>query len=226
MSTIYVDSSVNVNYVRNLISRLVEAGVSKSEIARLLGVDRSTIYKWLKGDRTPTTVELWRLEKLFDLFEDRLVDSYFSRNHGGPPSNFFSFKVTQIPEEIIKSFDGKPVSKRELRRRLTNVKSALSKCESRVLRESLAKLTWFAGIFNITYKVLIDDAALIIREHLKTHKVKRKETGELALAALRIASARIAYKIDTQKISLMIREELIDEETYKKYLAELARTFL
>ena len=67
------------------------------------------------------------------------------------------------------------------------VKATLSKGESRVLKNYLAKLTQFAGIFNITCKILIDDAALIIREYLKTHKVKRKEASELALAALRIS---------------------------------------
>jgi|GEM_PF-5561007 len=226
MSTVYIDRTVNINYVRGLISRLVEAGVSKSEIARLLGVDRSTIYKWLKGTRTPTVVELWRLEKLFDLFEDRLIDSYYSKTHGGPPANYFSFKVTQVPREIIKSLDGKPVTRREFRKRLISVKSALSKGESRILRECLTKLTWLAGIFNITYKVLIDDAALIIRSYFKNNKVKRREVRELALAALKISCARLAYKLDELKLKQLLSEKLIDEELYKGFLAELAKNFL
>ncbi len=209
-----------------IIRRVVDCGVSKSELARLLGVDRKTIYRWLKGENKPTKVPLYKLEKLFDLLEDRLTDSYFSRNHGGPPSNFFSFKVTQVPAEIIKSHDGKPISQRELRMRLMGVKATLSKGESRVLRGSLAKLTWFAGIFNITYKVLLDDSALLIREYLKDHKVKRKYVAELALAALRVASARIAYKLDDVKLKMLFEDELVDEAMYRHFIAELAKQFL
>lgn len=195
-----------------MIKRIIDAGVNKSELARLLGVSRQTIYDWIKGKKRPTKVPLYKLEKLFDLFEDKLTNSYFSRSHGGPPSNYFSFKVTQVPREVIKSHDGKPVTHRELRKRLMSIKSTLSKGESRILRECLAKLTWLAGIFNITYKVLIDDAALLIREYLKNHKVKRKDAGELALAALRVASARIAYKLDDAKLKMLFENELIDEE--------------
>jgi len=226
VATVYVASTGNINYVRNLISRLVEAGFSKSEIARLLGVHRSTIYRWLKGTRTPTVVELWRLEKLFDLFEDRLVDSYFSRTHGGPPTNYFSFKVTQVPLEVIKSLDGKPVSRKELRKRLASLKATVSKGENKILKRCLSKLTWLAGILNITYKVLLDDAALMIREYLKNNKVKMKNASELALAALRVASARVAYKLDDKKIKLLIKDEILDGETYRYFLAELAKHYL
>jgi len=94
------------------------------------------------------------------------------------------------------------------------------------LKTCLTKLTFYTGILGITYKVLLDDAALIIRTYLKENKVKRKYSGELALAALKIASARILYKLDEEKLQQILNNETIDQEKYKEYIAELAKNHL
>jgi len=204
-----------------LIRRIVDGGVCKSDLARILGVSRKTIYRWLKGECRPTKIPLYKLERLFDLFEDKLVDTYFSRTHGGPPTNYFSFKVTQIPAEVIKSKDRK-----ELNKRLRAVKLVLSKGEDRVLRECLAKLTWLAGILNVSYKVLLDDAALIIKSYLKKRMIKRKNASELALAALQLASFRLAYKLDQETLNQIFKEELVEKRTYKLLLVDLVKMFI
>jgi len=207
-----IEANRKVNAVALVLQRLLELGVSKSELARLLGVDRSSIYKWLKGVHKPSKVELWRIERIFDLLENRLAYDYYSKTHGGPPSNYFSFKVDFIPREVVTSDPAKLA--REIKREIKSLKACLS------------KLTFLAGILNITYKVLLDDAALMIREYLKKNKVKIKNASELALAALRIASARVAYKLDEVKLNQLLNEEFINKELYKQFVAELAGEFL
>ena len=47
-----------VNAVTLVLQRLLELGVGKSELARLLGVHRSSIYNWLRGKNKPVKVKL------------------------------------------------------------------------------------------------------------------------------------------------------------------------
>ena len=212
----------------NVLRRVVSSGVNKSELARLLGVGRSTLYYWINGKCRPTKIPLYKLERLFDLFEDRLVDDYYSLSHDGPPNNHFTYPTSNLTVKELKAIlkskrrDGSNRTRYELLS-LKN-KLALNRNESKLLKACLTKLTFYAGILGITYKVLLDDAALIIKSYLKENKIKRKYAGELALAALKIASARTLYKLDEEKLQQILSDETIDQEKYKEYIAELAKT--
>ena len=225
-----IETSKRVDAVMLVLQRLLELGVSKSELARLLGVHRSSIYNWLRGKNKPVKVELWRIERIFDLLENRLSYDYYSLNHGGPPNNYFSYQSDNLTVKELKAIlkskrrDGSNRTRYELLS-LKN-KLASNKNESKLLKACLTKLTFYAGILGITYKVLLDDAALIIRSYLKENKVKRKYAGELALAALKIASARTLYKLDEERLQQILSDETIDQEKYKEFLASLAINYL
>jgi len=94
-----VESQISVRLIR----RLIDSGLSKSILARMLGVSRRTIYYWLNGERRPTKIPLYKLERLFDLFEDRLVDDYYSLSHGGPPNNYFSYQSDNLTVKELKA---------------------------------------------------------------------------------------------------------------------------
>ena len=151
-------------------------------------------------------------------------------SHGEPPNNYFSYQSDNLTVKELKAIlkskrrDGSNRTRYDLLS-LKN-KLASNKNEPKLLKTCLTKLTFYAGILGITYKVLLDDTALIIRTYLKENKVKRKYSGELALAALKIASARIFYKLDEEKLQQILNTETIDQEKYKEYIAELAKNHL
>ena len=215
----------------DVLRRVVSSGVNKSELARLLGIGRSTLYYWLNGKCRPTKIPLYKLERLFDLFEDRLVNDYHSLNHGGPPNNYFSYSSSSLSNRDLKMIlkgkrsDG---SRRTYYQILTvKNKAYMDKAVNlRMLKACLTKLTFYAGLMGVTYKVLLDDAALILRSYLKENKVKRKYAGELALAALKIAGARMLYKLDEERLQQILSEGTVDQEKYKEYIAELAKNHL
>jgi len=186
-----VEGSLN-NRVAEVLRLLEENyGYSKSFLARVLGVDRSTIYNWINGRTRPRIEVLWKIEKMFELADDRFRNDGYSRSHMGPPVNYFTIR----PGE-----------------------------ENTVLARCLKKLTFYSGLLGLTYKVLIDDAAYIIRKFLEGDKVNGKNVGELTLAALKIASLRLYYKIDGGRLNAILNE--LDIEKYRFYLGVLASRFL
>jgi len=217
--------------VIDILKRIVSNGVNKSQLARLLGIGRSTLYYWLNGKCRPTKIPLYKLERLFDLFEDRLVDDYYSLSHGGPPINHFSYPCSNLSYNDLKLILKGRRSDGSIRThyQILQLKNKVGRTKNRkykILKTALNKLTFYAGLLGITYKVLLDDAALIIRTHLKESEVKRKYAGELALAALKIAAARLPYKLDEERFNQILSDETIDQEKYKEYVAELAKNYL
>lgn len=132
--------------------------LSYGYLAKLLGVNRTTIYRWAKAYCKPRTNDIKKYYMiLLDLVEANAYrppeDSDFSLNHMGPPENHFSFKAVDDP----------------------------------LMRKVLGMLTYYEGVLGIGNKVLLDTAAYYVREYVEGNKVKRSEARMLALAALKVA---------------------------------------
>ncbi|MEM3384668.1 MAG: hypothetical protein QXE78_03945 [Nitrososphaeria archaeon] len=135
-----------------------ELELSCDYLAKLLGVNRTTVYRWIKeycSPRPNTIKKSYML--LLDLIEANAYRppevSDFSLNHMGPPENHFSFKAV----------------------------------DDTLMRKVLGMLTYYEGVLGIGNKVLLDTAAYYVRAYLEENRVKRSEARMLALAALKVA---------------------------------------
>jgi len=158
-----------VNYNLNTFVSMVkyaveELGLSYGYLARVLGVERATIYYWVKGLHKPsyaTAAKCYMV--LLDLIEANTYRppeaSDFSLNHMGPPDNMFSFKASDDP----------------------------------FMRKVLGLLTLYDGLLGINNKVLLDTAAYYVRCYIGENRIKRSEAGMLALAALKVSMLRFGY---------------------------------
>lgn len=223
MSTLQVDKPVNIGLhesvlclrFREALNRLHEIGFTDSDIARFLGVSRFAVYCWRNGQRRPRDLSvIYRLEQLLEANVEKLTDEYFSRSHN-TGENFFSFEGE----------DARTLKELKRRKKIHGaIRSLYCGGDPPVLRSVLASLTRVGGVLNVS-KLVLDDAALMIRKLAKTRKLVRSEAEVLALAALKVASLRCQQRfINEAAFKQMVQEA--GEELYQERVAELAKMFL
>lgn len=85
-----------------------KAGISQSELARKLGVTRSSVNAWESGLSAPTAVYLIELSKLFHVSVDFILG--LDNRHQLELSNFTEEEI-QILYKMIQYFDKNKVEK-------------------------------------------------------------------------------------------------------------------
>ena len=194
--------------VRTLIDRVSSLGFSLSDIARILGVTPSTIWRWYRGKREPKDPEaiIFALEKLLEANSWRFDVSYYSLSHNTAESHF-AFKPVRLP---FKPSSG-----------VANIKRIVYGDRSRVLNEAKARLVAITGTLNITNKAFLDTCGQILEKLHSNGKLRYKRDVEgYVLAVIKLVS--LMFKM---KVNINPEDYAVSESEYLDKLSELIKQY-
>lgn len=83
-----------------------ERRITVAQLSEFLGLSEQALYKWFRGDCTPTTDNLLSMAKAFGLHMDDLVVTYQDELEGDDKSSsFFAQKLKLLNHRVILSVD-------------------------------------------------------------------------------------------------------------------------
>jgi len=200
--------------LQELLRGCAYLGFSLQELSRILGYSATTLNKWAKGEWLPEEEHLVdAIEKLKALVKENIEELRYDFKQDLDISNVdpsFVFNA-EIPK--LRRFS------RKAARKLRYVVYG----DVRKLNMSLSYLTFYAGTLNITNKVLLHEAANMVRRTYKEKLVKTTygNTAYIALAALKIAALKLK-----QTINIEPGKYGLDPEKYRRIFGKLAAHFL